>query len=125
MAKNTALVDAAGPGKKVEQVAVSNNHSLKQAALICLLESAGFLEEENGMLQMIDVEPDDKREFYWVCPPARYWKWKNRMAKTILVALNKVEKKLLPAEKAKITANKLNLKQCLEVQVVQYALEIS
>jgi hypothetical protein len=38
---------------------------------------------------MIDVEPYDKLEFYWVCPPARYSKWKNRTAKRILVGLNK------------------------------------
>jgi hypothetical protein len=39
MAKNTALVDAAGPGKKVEQVTVSDDHTFKQAALSSLQDS--------------------------------------------------------------------------------------
>jgi hypothetical protein len=125
MATNTAMIDAAGPGKRVEQVTVSDDHSFKQAGLIWLLKSAGYLKEENGTLQMIhDVELDDKLEFYWVCPPARYSKWKNRTAKTILVGLNKVEKTLSPAEKAKIKADRLTLKTCLDARVVQYALEM-
>eukprot|EP00978_Attheya_sp_CCMP212_P035810 scaffold158063_cov39-Attheya_sp.AAC.1 len=82
MAKNTALIDAAGPGKQVEQVTVSDDHSFNQAGLTSLLKSAGFLEEKAGMLQMIIVAPTDKLDFYWVCPPARYAKWKNRAAET-------------------------------------------
>jgi hypothetical protein len=122
MATNTALIDGAGPGKQVEQVTVSDDHSFKQPALISLLKSAGFLQEDNGMLQVIDVGPADKLEFYWVCPPARYAKWKN--AKTILVKFNRTEEKLSPAEKLKIKKNKETLKRCLETRVVQYALEM-
>jgi hypothetical protein len=93
IATNTASIDGAGPGKQVEQVTVSEDHSFKQTVLISLLKSAGFLREENGMLQVIDVGPADKLEFYWVCPPARYAKWKNRKAKTILVKFNRTERK--------------------------------
>jgi hypothetical protein len=74
------------------------------------------------VLQAIDVGLADKLEFYWVCPPARYAKWKNRKAKTILAKLNRTEKKLPPAEKAEIKRNKETLKRCLEARVAQYAL---
>jgi hypothetical protein len=124
MAKNTALINGAGPGKRVVQVTVSDGHSFNQTALISLLKSAGFLEEENGTLKVIDVGPADKLEFYWVCPPARYAKWKNRKAKTILVVFNRTEKNLSPAEKAVIKTNKETLKRCLETRVAQYALEM-
>jgi hypothetical protein len=124
MAKNTALIDGAGPGKQVVQVTVSDGHSFNQTALISLLKSAGFLEEENDTLKVIDVEPADKLEFYWVCPPARYSKWKKRTAKTISAGLNKTEKTLPAAEKKNIKANKMTLKRCLEARVVQYALEM-
>jgi hypothetical protein len=46
MATTTALIDGAGPGKKVDQVTVSDDHSFKQPALISLLKSAGFLRED-------------------------------------------------------------------------------
>eukprot|EP00550_Attheya_septentrionalis_P006582 CAMPEP_0198289198 /NCGR_PEP_ID=MMETSP1449-20131203/7477_1 /TAXON_ID=420275 /ORGANISM="Attheya septentrionalis, Strain CCMP2084" /LENGTH=677 /DNA_ID=CAMNT_0043987495 /DNA_START=20 /DNA_END=2053 /DNA_ORIENTATION=- len=125
MAKNTALIDAAGPGKQVEQVTVSDDHSFKQAGLISLLKSAGFLEENDGVLQMINVASPGKLDFYWVCPPARYAKWKNGAAKTVLVRLNRAEKSLPPDERKMIITNKATLKQCLETRVVQYALEMS
>eukprot|EP00978_Attheya_sp_CCMP212_P029227 scaffold103301_cov71-Attheya_sp.AAC.2 len=124
MADNTALIDGAGPGKQVEQVTVSDDHSFKQPALICLLKSAGFLEENKGILRMIDAAADDKLKFYWVCPPARYAKWKKRTAKTILTGLSKKENMLAPGEKKILVANKAMLKQCLDARVVQYALEM-
>eukprot|EP00978_Attheya_sp_CCMP212_P020536 scaffold58932_cov36-Attheya_sp.AAC.1 len=124
MAKDTALIDAAGPGKQVKQVTVSDGHCFKQTGLTSLLTSTGFLEEKAGMLQMMNVAPTDKLDFCWVCPPARYAKWKNRAAKTVLVGLNRAEKSLPPDKRKMIMANKATLKRCLETQVNQYALEM-
>jgi hypothetical protein len=69
-AKNTALIDFAGPGCKVYLVTVSPNHTLSIDGLKHLFVASGHLKE--GKDHTFQVSKNAKRigkiSYYWVVP---------------------------------------------------------
>jgi hypothetical protein len=56
MAPGTALIDFAGPGRRVYQVTVSADHSMSVAGLQKLLEAAGYMKRTGKKYEMV-VDP--------------------------------------------------------------------
>ena len=89
MRPNEALIEFAGPYRRVYQVTVSANHSMSHKGLEDLFLASGHLDrrEENGKL----VESGNPKmrkqigniEYYWVVPEEREADWKERAPKII------------------------------------------
>jgi NAD-dependent DNA ligase len=86
MKRNTALIDFAGPGRKVFQCTVSVDHDIKPRALEDLLLVAGYIEkDENGNFVAVTSNLPPPLDFYWVVPFGRFQDWKKRAPKTLNV----------------------------------------
>jgi hypothetical protein len=81
MKKNCPVIDFAGPGRRVYQVTVSDNHSLSISGAANLLMNLGYLvmKDETYVLQ---VPPPPMLEFYWVVPYQSESAWKGRQPKS-------------------------------------------
>ena len=79
MKKNGALIDFAGPHRKVYQVTVSANHKMSLNGLSELFLASGHLVEQNGMLVESETAGTiGNISYYWVVPEAREYVWKHR-----------------------------------------------
>lgn len=89
MQKNEALIDFAGPYRRVYQVTVSANHSMSHTGLEQLFLASGHLDrrEENGKLvelkESLYAKDIGNIEYYWVVPQERVADWKKRAPKVI------------------------------------------
>jgi hypothetical protein len=85
MQKNMALIDFAGPGRKVYQVTVSPNHTLSIDGLKHLFVASGHLKE--GKDHTLQVSKNAKRigkiSYYWVVPESRATHWKKKAPRSI------------------------------------------
>jgi hypothetical protein len=77
MAPGTALIDFAGPGRRVYQATVSANHSMPLVGLQKLLEAAGYMEVQNGKYVMVDDSKLPNLDFYWIVPREKFGAWKD------------------------------------------------
>jgi hypothetical protein len=76
MEPGTALIDFAGPGRRVYQATVSADHSMLLAGLQKLLKAAGYM-EFTGKKHMMILDPSlPKLDFYWVVPYDNFGAWK-------------------------------------------------
>jgi hypothetical protein len=78
MAPGTALIDFAGPGRRVYQATVSADHSMSLVGLQKLLEAAGYMEVQNGKYVMVDDSKLPNLDFYWVVPRENFGAWKDK-----------------------------------------------
>mgnify|MGYP005849367565 CR=1 FL=1 len=107
--KNHALIDYAGPGKRVFQVTVGPDHTKNEQGALDLLKAAGFLGE--NLEESHKIGPITKKlDFYWVVPPMRYSHW--------------AAKAPTKFQKNEQNATRMILKDCWEKYVDQYVLEI-
>ena len=88
MHTNEALIDFAGPYRRVYQVTVSANHSMSHKGLEALFLASGHLDrrEENGTVELMEsqnAKDIGNIEYYWVVPKERESVWKKRAPKTI------------------------------------------
>jgi hypothetical protein len=85
MAPGCALVDFAGPGRKVFQCTVSDDHDMNLDATEELLVVAGYMElDAKGhyvMVPEVFTPPKPKLDFYWIVPYGRFPDWKKKRPK--------------------------------------------
>ena len=105
MNRNAALFDFAGPGRKIFQVTVGNNHSISIHGLRELLIASGHLHKDGKtVLKSKNADDVEKVSLYWVVPPGRLDIWKQKRSKTIKKSTNGL------------------LKECLDKYIEQYVL---
>mmetsp|Transcript_14131 Transcript_14131/g.33856 ORF Transcript_14131/g.33856 Transcript_14131/m.33856 type:complete len:751 (+) Transcript_14131:249-2501(+) len=119
------LIDCAGPGRRVYQVTVGDDHGMSHNGMTSLLIAAGFLEEDNAGNLIVQCHPNQmdqlkKLEFYWVTAPARFSAWAKKSPKKYSTVIRGKK----TAEKKKLACRKMILNRCLAECVVQYALEV-
>jgi hypothetical protein len=104
-----ALIDFGGPGRKVYQVTISDDHDLKAGPMVKLLVNLGYLiKDDNGLLQVNTMAtPEDSLDFYWVVPYGRESVWKKKKPKTLNAGEN---------------ITKEELQKCIRIHVKQYVL---
>jgi hypothetical protein len=81
MSKNFAVIDFAGPGRRVYQVTVSDDHSLSISGTANLLKDLGYLVMK-GKNYVFPATPPPTLEFHWVVPYQSESKWKSRSQKS-------------------------------------------
>jgi hypothetical protein len=81
MKKNFAAIDFAGPGPRVYQVTVSDDHSLSILGTANLLMNLGYL-VTNGKTYVFPATPPPTLEFHWVVSYQSESKWKSRSQKS-------------------------------------------
>ena len=129
MDKNCALIDFAGPGRRVHQTTVSDDHSMSLDGMITLLLSFGYLEKLAGgepsdkKLAIAKRPPAEKLGFYWVVPYGVKNKWKDRAPKRysrIGKRKNETAEEKNRREKNNVMRDVVN--ECLKTHVQQYVL---
>lgn len=118
------LIDCAGPGPRVYQITVGDDHSMSLKGMQKLLTAAGYLQED-GEGKLTECYGDvvtakDILEFYWVVPPARFSVWSKKSPKKYSTAM----RGQITPEKQKTIEVKKILNRCLKKWVVQFALEV-
>ena len=114
------LIDCAGPGRRVYQVTVGENHSMSVNGMKKLLLAAGFLQEDavGNLTKGRGVDAGQMLEFYWVVAPARFSSWAKKSPKKFSTVGPKT------SEKRKVADTKKILNKFLAEHVVQYALKV-
>ena len=109
MAKNSALIDFAGPGSRVYQVTVRENHDMSKSGLKELFLSSGHCEERpDGTIAISKNAANMNKIMYLlVVPQEIVSKWEGRVSKTIY-------------DKNDVSVQ--SLKHCLDTYVEQYIL---
>jgi hypothetical protein len=112
MKTGAALIDFAGPGKKVYKIASSDKQKLSVKGLEKLFLASGHIaKNKSGNYEVTDNEQIANINFYLVVPYGLERHWKNRVPS------------FKKNEKMDDTLKKL-LKECFENYVVQYILVI-
>jgi hypothetical protein len=104
-ATNFAVIDAAGPGRRVYQITSADDRSLDAKKTPYLLEAAGLL-VRHGKNKAITWSASDNPqplEFYWVVPHTKYEAWSKKQPKS--------------------PRNEI-VRECLAAHVTQYVLEV-
>jgi hypothetical protein len=116
LAAKSALIDAAGPGRKVYQATVANAHGMNLDATEKLFEELGFIDGENKVTK----NAVEKLEYYWVVPTeiASIWKAKPPFRHPV----TSDEKKLVKEEEKHANDRKKLVNECLEKHVIQYVI---
>jgi hypothetical protein len=84
MVKNCALINFAGPGRKVYQVTIQTDHSMSKEGLEELFIASGHLIEVGNELKISqDVDNNSNIEFYWVIPEGKESDWKKKRPRTV------------------------------------------
>jgi hypothetical protein len=117
MVQGCALIDFAGPGRKVFHVTVSDDHDMKLNAAEELLTVAGYLKlDASGNYEPVPDDDDSshkpKLDFYWVIPYGRFMKWKGYAPKKLL---NKGRNAVMAKRRKVVT-------KTLETYINQYVL---
>ena len=82
--KNTALVDFAGPNRRVYQVTVSPDHSMSLEGLRDLFLASGHIYEDDGALTISsNADTIGNISYYWVVPKDREILWRKKAPKLI------------------------------------------
>ncbi len=115
LAEKSALIDAAGPGWKVYQVTVANDHDMNLDAMEKLCEELGFVDGE----KRVTKNAVGKFEYYWVVPTKIASHWKAKPPFRYLVA---ADKKKLVKEEVRANDRKKLVNECLEKHVIQYVI---
>jgi hypothetical protein len=83
MAKNECLLDFAGPGRRVYQATISNDHTMPLSGLQKLFISSGHCEERNDHIVIAEnADSVEKIKWFWVVVKAMASEWKKKKAKT-------------------------------------------
>jgi hypothetical protein len=132
MKQGTAAIDFAGPGRKVYQVTVSDNHRMSLSGMISILEQGGYLDrDERGYLKMHSSPSTEPLNFYWVVPYGVRDKWikKNPFSyqdssREAEADNEQPEQKQTNRQIRKQTEKqkKLIVKKCMDQNVRQYAI---
>ena len=85
MVKGCPLIDNAGPGRRVYQVTVGDDHSMYLDAMIKLLVSFGYLStkptKQGVLIEISPKPPQENLLFYWVAPYGIKNTWVNHAPK--------------------------------------------
>jgi len=108
VARNFALIDAAGPGRRVYQVTVSEDHGMSFKAMKEICTELGYF-DENGEV----VKTADALEFYWVVPEGIADQWKAKSPRRFIKSTKRD-----PEETARVN-------RAMERFVNQYALPMT
>jgi len=73
VARNFALIDTAGPGRRVYQVTVSENHGMSFKAMKDICKELGYFGQKGRV-----VKNAKALEFYWVIPEGIAKRWKGK-----------------------------------------------
>jgi hypothetical protein len=110
-AKNTALIDAAGPGLKVYQVTISPGHTMSLEAMESLSRYLGYILDDKVVQSEVE-----KLEFYWVVPIGIASQWQNKAPRKY---------NILEKDSEEISARKTLVNEVLATHVDQYVLPMT
>jgi hypothetical protein len=121
LADRSALIDAAGPGRRVYQVTVSPKHDMNFEKMEMLCIQAGFMNDNDGNMATTEKK---KLEFYWVVPGALAATWKAKVPHKFKLESGSKKKPLSNRQKL-LNNRKMLLNNCLEEYVSQYVLPMT
>jgi hypothetical protein len=107
-AEDNLQIDAAGPGRKLYHVTVTDGPSMSFKAMENLCKKAGFIDEAGNIAP---ESAGDKLEFYWVAPERLGFSWKEKPS-------------YLSAKDEDDDCKEL-VNKCLEIHVNQYVLPMT